>query len=345
MNSGQIILYTTENGEIDIQLQSVGGTVWLSQKDMADLFDKDVRTINEHVRNVYADAECDPASTIRKFRIVQTEGSRDVEREIDFYNLDVILAVGFRVKSPRGVQFRRWANTTLKEYLIKGFVMDDARLKDPKFDYFDELLERIRDIRASEAQFYRKLRDILALSEDYETGTRIVDQFYATIQNKMLYAVTNHTAAELIAARSDASAPNMGLTTWKHGRVRKSDVTVAKNYLGDLEIRELNLIVTMFLDTADLRASRRQTIRLAEWEGILDRFLVSNELPVLHGHGNRSKISAENIAHERYAEFDTSRRDAERARAVQEPDIDVSAALAQVERGARQARPARKLKT
>lgn len=345
MNMGEIILYTTEDGKAVVQLKAVDGSAWLNQKGMAELFDKDVRTINEHIQNIYAEGECEPLPTIRKFRIVQQEGVREVEREVDFYNLEVIFAVGYRVRSPRGTQFRRWANSVLKEYLVKGFVMDDERLKDPQFDYFDELLERIQAIRASEAQFYRKVRDILALSDDYEASTRAALAFYATIQNKMLYAVTTHTAAELIIERSSATAPNMGLTAWKHGRVRKDDVTVAKNYLGDLEIRELNQIVSMFLDTADLRARRRLTIKLAEWEGILDRFLASNELPVLHGAGNRSKMSADAIAHRRYAEFDASRKEAARKLAESEPDIDVSTALGEIEQKTRQTRRTRKPKS
>ncbi|KXV20027.1 2-hydroxyacid dehydrogenase, partial [Acetobacter malorum] len=289
MNNGEIILYSTEDGAATITLEAVNGTVWLSQKGMADLFDRDVTTINQHLKNIFEEGECSPEGTIGKFPIVQIEGERAVSREVECYNLDVILAVGFRVRGNRGTQFRRWANSVLKEYLVKGFVMDDERLKDPQFDYFDELLERIQAIRASEAQFYRKVRDILALSDDYEPSSRASLSFYSTIQNKMLYAVTGHTAAELVIERSNPTAPNMGLTAWKHGRVRKEDVTVAKNYLGDLEIKELNLIVSMFLDTADLRTRRRQTIKQAEWDGILDRFLESNELHVLSGRGSRSK--------------------------------------------------------
>ncbi|MFS8369395.1 RhuM family protein [Acetobacter indonesiensis] len=345
MNNGEIILYSTEDGAATITLKAVNGTVWLSQKGMADLFDRDVTTINQHLKNIFEDGECSPEGTIGKFPIVQMEGERAVSREVECYNLDVILAVGFRVRGNRGTQFRRWANSVLKEYLVKGFVMDDERLKDPQFDHFDELLERIQAIRASEAQFYRKVRDILALSDDYEPSSRASLSFYAAIQNKMLYAVTGHTAAELVIERSNPTAPNMGLTAWKHGRVRKEDVTVAKNYLGDLEIKELNLIVSMFLDTADLRTRRRQTIKLAEWDGILDRFLESNELHVLSGRGSRSKATAETIAHRRYEEFDQARKDAARKLAESEPDIDVSAALGEIEQKTRQARRTRKPKS
>ncbi|WP_215761312.1 RhuM family protein [Acetobacter sp. P1H12_c] len=345
MNNGEIILYSTEDGAATITLKAVNGTVWLSQKGMADLFDRDVTTINQHLKNIFEDGECSPEGTIGKFPIVQMEGERAVSREVECYNLDVILAVGFRVRGNRGTQFRRWANSVLKEYLVKGFVMDDERLKDPQFDHFDELLERIQAIRASEAQFYRKVRDILALSDDYEPSSRASLSFYATIQNKMLYAVTGHTAAELVIERSNPTAPNMGLTAWKHGRVRKEDVTVAKNYLGDLEIKELNLIVSMFLDTADLRTRRRQTIKLAEWDGILDRFLESNELHVLSGRGSRSQATAETIAHRRYEEFDQARKDAARKLAESEPDIDVSAALGEIEQKTRQTRRTRKPKS
>ena len=308
MAEGEIILYNSEDGITSIGLRAVDGTVWLSQRELAELFDKDVRTVNEHIHNIFAEGECDPRATIRKFRIVQTEGERQVEREVDAYNLDVILSVGYRVRSARGTQFRRWATTVLQEYLVKGFVMDDERLKNPGFDYFDELLERIRDIRASEARFYQKVRDILALSPDYDATRTDVQVFYAKIQNKMLYAVTSHTAAELIVSRGDHTAANMGLTAWKGDKVRKGDVGTAKNYLGEKEIRELNLIVTMFLDTADLRASRRQQIMLSEWDGILDGFLANNELPVLRNAGSVTATHAERIAHERYEKFDAARK-------------------------------------
>lgn len=311
--AGELILYTTEDGAAKVQLRAVDGTVWLTQREISELFDKDVRTINEHIQNVFADGESDPAATIRKFRIVQTEGAREVSREVDGYNLDVVLAVGYRVRSERGAQFRQWATTTLREYLVKGFVMNDEKLKDPQWDYFDELLERIREIRASEARFYQKVREILTLSEDYDPKSRAAQDFYAVIQNRMLYAVTGHTASELISTRANADAPNMGLTSFKTGRVRKSDVATGKNYLTEAELRELNLIVTMFLDTADLRARRRQTMRLADWAAVLQGFLEANELPVLTNAGNVSASAAEKLAHARYAEFDAKRKDAERA--------------------------------
>jgi hypothetical protein len=332
MADGEIILYTTDDGATRIQLRTLDGTVWLAQAGIADLFQTTKQNVSLHVRNVLADGELEAGATVKESLTVQTEGGRAVQRAITVYRLEMILAVGYRVRSPRAAQFRRWASTVLQEYLVKGFVMNDERLKDPGFDYFDELLARIRDIRASEARFYQKVRDILALSPDYEAGRTDVQLFYATIQNKMLYAVTARTAAELIVSRADPDAPNMGLATWKGARgVRKGDVTVAKNYLAEPEIKELNLIVTMFLDTAELRASRRQQILLAEWETILDRFLASNELSVLRNAGGISAAEAERIVHERYARFD----DARNAAAAAVDDLGELKKIADVASGAK----------
>ena len=333
MSEGEIILYTTEDGAAEIQLRAVDGTVWLSQAEMAELFQTTKQNISLHLRNILAEGELDAAATVKEFLTVREEGERQVKRSVMFYNLEMILAVGYRVRSPRGVQFRRWATAALKEYLVKGFVMNDERLKDPAWDYFDELLERIRDIRASEARFYQKVRDILALSEDYDPQSSDVQKFYAKIQNKMLYAVTGHTAAELIRERADPEKPNMGLTTWKGAVVRKGDVSTAKNYLGEAEIRELNLIVTMFLDTAELRASRRQTMRLNDWEGVLDSFLRSNELPLLRNAGTVSQARARQIAHARYAEFDTRRKAAQRAEAERTDELEELKRIAKAAEG------------
>jgi hypothetical protein len=320
MSEGELILYTTEDGAARVELRAVDGTVWLTQAHMANLFDTTVPNINKHIKGILSDGEVSRA-TIEDYSIVRTEGGREVRRTVSHYNLEMILSVGYRVRSPRATQFRRWATTALREYLVKGFVMNDERLKDPAWDYFDELLERIRDIRASEARFYQKVRDLLALSEDYDPKSRAAIEFYAKIQNKMLHAVTNHTAAELIAARANSDAPNMGLTAWKGARVRKGDVSTAKNYLGEAEIRDLNLIVTMFLDTAELRARRREAMKLIEWEGVLDTFLQSNELPLLRNAGSISAADAGRIAHQRYAEFDAKRKEAERIAADQADDI------------------------
>jgi len=309
MSSGELILYTSPDGAARIQLRAVEGTVWLTQAQMADLFQTTPQAITQLIASIYEDAELVEEATCKDFLQVRDEGSRRVQRNLKHYNLDMILAVGYRVRSERGVEFRRWATTTLKEYLIKGFALDDNRLKDPTWDYFDELLERIREIRASEARFYQKVREILSLSEDYDPQSKAAHAFYATIQNKMLHAVTGKTAAELITSRANSSLPNMGLTAWKGSRVRKSDVTTAKNYLKQEEISELNLIVTMFLDTADLRARRRQTMRLSDWEGILEGFLQMNDLPLLANAGSVSATQAERIAHERYEAFDTKRKE------------------------------------
>ena len=339
MSEGEFVLYNTEDGRSQVQLRAVDGTVWLTQAQMADLFATTPQAITQLIRTIYEDEELAEEATCKEFLQVRSEGARQVSRNLKHYSLDIILAVGYRVRSERGTQFRRWANTVLKEYMVKGFVMDDERLKDPAWDYFDELLERIRDIRASEARFYQKVRDILALSEDYDPKSRKVTTFYATIQNKMLYAVSGHTAAELIDARSDADAPNMGLTTWKgadrNRPVRKGDVATAKNYLGELEIKELNLIVETFLNTAELRASRRQTMRLAEWDTVLDTFLDSNELPKLRDAGSVSKKRAEQIAHERYAEFDSKRKEAKRREVEEAGDLKELERIAKASKGRR----------
>ena len=330
MSEGDLILYSTEDGAATIGLRAVGGTVWLTQLEMAELFDTTKQNVSLHLNNILAEGELVAESVVKESLTTAADGK---SYRTKVYNLDAILSVGYRVRSPRGTQFRRWATTVLREYLIKGFVMDDARLKDSAYDYFDELLERIRDIRASEARFYQKIRDILALSEDYDPKSGAAQEFYATIQNKMLFAVAGGTAAELIKSRANPDAPNMGLTTWKGAVVRKGDVTTAKNYLGEAEIKELNLIVTMFLDTAELRASRRQTMRLAEWEGVLDTFITSNELPLLRNAGSISAKKAEQIAHARYAEFEGKRREAERLAAQQTDDLAELERIAKASKG------------
>ena len=334
-NRGELILYSTEDGLARIQLRAVDGTVWMTQANMAELFQTSPQAITQLIRTIYRDGELNQRATCKESLQVRTEGSRQVRRRLKIYSLDAILAVGYRVRSPRGIQFRRWATTVLREYLVKGFAMNDERLKDPDLDYFDELLERIRDIRASEARFYRKVRDILALSEDYDVDRSGTMDFFAKIQNKMLHAVTGHAAAELITARSDQDAPNMGLTTWKARRVRKGDVTTGKNYLEEGEIRELNLIVTMFLDTAELRVRRRQLISLATWDRILDRFLAGNELPILNDAGGISPTRAKEIAHQRYDALDAKRREAERAEVAEMDDITELNRIAAVSEGLR----------
>ncbi|MXZ83808.1 MAG: virulence RhuM family protein [Synechococcus sp. SB0666_bin_14] len=321
MAEGELVLYNTEDGAATIGLRAVDGTVWLTQREMAELFNKDVRTVNGHIRNIFSEGECDPQATIRKYRIVQTEGNRQVERDLDTYNLDVILSVGYRVHSPRGVQFRRWATTVLRDYLVKGFAMDDARLKQAeRWDYFDEWLARIRDIRASEKRFYQKVRDLYATAVDYDKTSPHAQEFFKKVQNKMLWAVTGKTAAELIEDRSDPAAPNMGLTSWKGSIVRKGDVGTAKNYLKAEEVEELNRIVVMYLDYAEDQAQRRRPVTMAEWGDKLDAFLSFNDRDVLTHAGHLQMTVAKQLAAERFQAFDAHRRAAE-ALAADEADV------------------------
>ena len=308
--SSEIVFYQTEDGRSRIQVRLDGGTVWLTQRLLAELYQKDVRTINEHIQNIFEEGELDPGPTIRKFRIVQVEGKREVARLVDYYNLDVILAVGYRVRSHRGTQFRRWATERLREYVVKGFVLDDERLKEGRTlgaDYFDELLERIREIRASEKRFYQKIRDLYALSIDYDPETAETKEFFQIVQNKLHWAVTGRTAAEIIAERADAEKPNMGLTTWKGAKVRRADVTVAKNYLQEGEIRQLNRIVTMYLDYAEEQAERRHPLYMRDWRAKLDAFLAFNERDILKDAGRVSTEVAQKLALDEYEKFQTRR--------------------------------------
>ena len=288
---GELLVYQGQGLTEPVQVRLEGETVWLSQKLMAELYGVSTPTINEHISNIYDDEELLPEATIRKFRIVQMEGSREVGRLIDHYNLEMIIAVGFRVRSRRGSQFRKWANERISEYLVKGFTMDDERLKGNTgiVDYFDELLARIREIRASEARVYLMIKNIFALASDYQEGEKQTQLFFATMQNKMHYAATGLTAAEIIKKRADAELPNMGLTSWKGSRVLKTDIGTAKNYLDNNEIDTLNRITVMFLDQAEFRAQRRQTIQMADWENFLDKFLNDVELPVLENFGSISR--------------------------------------------------------
>ena len=311
----EILLYQTEDGRVKIDVRLEDETIWLSQKLMADLFQKDVRTINEHIKNILAEGEQVPEATIRKFRIVQIEGKREVARPVDFYNLDMILAVGYRVKSQRGTQFRIWATERLKEYIVKGFTMDDERLKNPPVpgslvpDYFDEMLARIRDIRASERRMYLRVREIFAMAVDYDPSWSETTKFFSVIQNKLHFAATGMTAAELIHSRADARLPNMGLTSWQKGEVRKTDVTVAKNYLRENEIEELNRIVVMWLDYAEDQALRRKQVFIKDWGTRLDDFLVFNERRVLDHAGSVSKDEVETHVKQEYDRFAERRRE------------------------------------
>jgi len=310
--ASELILYQTEDQRTRVELRLAGGTVWLSQAQMAEVFQTSVANINIHLASIYDDGELDPTATIKDFLIVRTEGAREVRRDVKHYALEAILAVGYRVKSRRGTQFRQWATTRLSEYLVKGFTLDDERLRNPPGpgtpDYFDELLERIRDIRASERRMYLRVRDILALANDYEPSAAETKRLFQTVQNKLHFSVTGHTAAELIAQRADHSAPNMGLSTWKGDVVRKGDVVIAKNYLRNGEIDELNRIVVMFLDFAEDQARRRRQTFMQDWATKLDEFLRFNERRVLDNPGSISHDAAERLAREEYARFEERRR-------------------------------------
>jgi hypothetical protein len=325
-----VVFYQTEEGTARIQVRLHDGTVWLSQRMMAELYQVAVQTINEHILNIYNDRELFPEATIRKFRIVQTEGNRQIERLLDFYNLDIILAVGYRVRSNRGAQFRRWATERLREFLVKGFVLDDERLKEGRStgaDYFDELLERVRDIRASEKRFYQKVRDIYALSIDYDPKTESAKEFFQIMQNKIHWATTGHTAAELIAERADSSKPNMGLTSWKGAKVRQADIFVAKNYLLHEEIGELNRLVTMWLDYAEDQANRKRPIYMSDWRERMDNFLQFNQRAILEHSGHISKEEARQRAQEQYEIFSQRQIEDEDALAEQEFEQDVKKLL------------------
>ncbi|MFH7379881.1 virulence RhuM family protein [Klebsiella aerogenes] len=312
--AGEFLLFQSDDGRVRVECRFEAETLWLSQSSMAELYGKDVRTINEHLVNIFAEGELAQNSTIRKFRIVRLEGKRHVAREIDHYNLEGVLAVGYRVRSTRGTQFRQWATQTLQEYLIKGFVMDDERLKNPPVgssvvpDYFGEMLERIRDIRASERRVYLRVREIFALAADYQPSLKETTRFFQTIQNKLHFACTGKTAAEIIHQRADATLPHMGLTSFKGDEVRKGDVTVAKNYLNQNEVDELNRVVNMWLDFAEDQARRRRQVFLRDWQEKLDQFLQFNDRDVLQGAGSISKKVADDKAQAEYECFAEQRR-------------------------------------
>lgn len=306
---GDFIVYQTVDGRTRVELRPVDGTVWMTQAQMAALFDTSSQSVSRHIKNIYTEQELETDPTIKEFVQVRSEGERQVERAIRYYSLDVVLAVGYRVRSPRGAQFRRWASTILREFLIKGFAIDDERLKDPGgLDYFDELLERIRDIRTSEKRFYQKVRDIFSTAVDYDSGAAVAKTFFATVQNKMTYSVTGETAAELIIRRADPDSPNMGLTAWSGGRVRKGDVVIAKNYLSHEEVQELNRISSALLDLAEDRAKRRRQTTMADWVQFVDDYLTFTGRDVLENAGSVSRKSMETEVGLRYDSFDDARR-------------------------------------
>jgi len=316
-----LILYTTEDGESQIQLRAKDETVWLSQREMSELFDVSQDNVGLHLKNIYADAELIHEATAEESSVVQTEGNREVTRPLTLYNLDAILAVGYRVRSARGVQFRRWASTVLKEYLLKGFAMDDERLKNPdgRPDHFDEMLERIRDIRASEKRFYQKVRDLFALSSDYDTTDRSTQQFFATVQNLLIYAVTQKTAAELVTDRARPADPHFGLLTWKGNTVRKQDILIAKNYLIEDEIDTLNRLVVIFLETAELRAKTRKETQMRFWKVNVEQIITSNGFPLLDNAGSISHQQMEQSTSKLYLVFDKGRK-ANEAREADQAD-------------------------
>lgn len=318
MSEGEVILYSTEDGAATIGLRAVGGTVWLTQLEMAELFDTSKQNISLHINNILTEGELVEDSVVKESLTTAADGKA---YRTKVYNLDAILAVGYRVRSVRGTQFRRWATTVLREYLVKGFAMDDARLKQAEqWDYFDEWLARIRDIRASEKRFYHKVRDLYTTAIDYDKNSEQAQAFFKKVQNKMLWAVTGKTAAELIESRSTPDAPNMGLMSWKGSVVRKADVGTAKNYLQAEEVDELNRIVVMYLDYAEDQARRRQAVSMEGWSDKLDAFLSFNERDVLTHAGKLRMDVAQKLAVERFEVFDAHRRAAD-AIAADEDDI------------------------
>ncbi|MDD4735630.1 MAG: virulence RhuM family protein [Kiritimatiellae bacterium] len=308
-NFGGLIVYRTEDGTSEVLLKAMDGSAWLSQVDMAELFDTTKQNISLHVKNILEEGEWPETAVVKEYLTTADDGKRYRTKH---YNLCMILAVGYRVRSPRGTQFRQWATAHLAEYLQKGFIMDDARLKNPSgWDYFDELLARIREIRASEKRFYQKVRDLFALSSDYRPDDHDAQLFFAETQNKLLFAVTGKTAAEIVVSRADPDAPNMALTNWSGSRVRKNDVVVAKNYLNADEVDTLNRLVVIFLEQAELRVKERKQLMLDYWRQNVDRLLEYNEKAILGHAGTVSHEEMQHIAHNRYEQFDENRRLAE----------------------------------
>ena len=303
--NNQIIIYNTEDGETKVEVKVENETVWLSQKQMAELFDKDVRTVNEHINNVFSEGELAKNSTIRKFRIVQQEGNRSISRDIEYYNLDVIISIGYRVKSLRGTQFRIWATQKLRDYIIKGFAMDDERLAEGRVakTYFEEWEERIRKIRTSEANFYQKVRDVFATSADYNPRTDYAKQFFAMVQNKFHFAITGLTAAEIVSSRVDNQKENLGLTNWKGEIITREQAQIAKNYLQELELKRLNLLVEQFLSFAELQSVEQRVMYMKDWIKKLDGFLILNDKEILQNAGNVSHLEMEKKVREQLKKY------------------------------------------
>jgi len=321
-----LIIYHTADGQAAVSLYARDGNIWMNQTQLAELFATSVPNISTHISNILKEKELDRNSVIKDYLTTAADGK---DYSVTFYALDMILAIGFRVRSPRGTEFRKWANTHLKQYLIKGFVMDDERLKNPdgRADYFDELLERIREIRTSELRFYQKVRDLLALSSDYDASDKATQMFFAETQNKLLYAVTQHTAAEIIVQRADANAPNMNLQSFKGSVVRKGDT--AKNYLNADEVDSLNRLTVIFLETAELRVKERKDLTLPYWRDNVDKLLTFNDKPVLSSAGRISHAQMENQVNAQYAQFD-ARRKTEQALAADAQELEELNAVAKI---------------
>lgn len=299
----ELIIYETPNGKLDIQLDLENETIWLDREKIAQLYNIHRSGVSRHIQNIFEDGEVDEKSNVQKMHIANSD------KPVEYFSLDIILAVGYRTNSAIAIKFRRWATQTLKEYIIKGFVLNTERLKNPGgWDYFDELLEKIREIRASEKRFYQKVRDLFALSVDYKDDIKASNDFFAEVQNKLLHAVTNNTAAEIIVNRADATKSNMNLTNWSGSRIRKQDVIIAKNYLQQNEIKELDRLVSMFLDYAENQAQRRRQLSMSDWKEKVDGFLNFNDYEILKGKGTISRKQANEIAEKRYLEFDETRK-------------------------------------
>jgi hypothetical protein len=307
-NQSQVVIYQTENGDTKLEVRLEHETVWLSQKQLAELFQTSIPNINIHLKNIFEEKELVELSTIKDFLIVQNEGGREVKRNQKFYNLDVIISVGYRIKSHVATRFRQWATLRIREYIVKGFVLDDERLKNPDlpFDYFDELLRRIQDIRTSERRFYQKITDIYATSVDYDPTLDVSINFFRTVQNKMHWAITGMTAAEIIANRADNTKTNMGLTNWRGTKVRKQDIGIAKNYLNEQELLALNNLVEQYLVFAEGQAMRRIPMHMADWINKLDGFLQLNDRDVLVHAGKISHDLALEIANAEYEKYNAS---------------------------------------
>ena len=335
--SGEIILFQSEDGKVRVECRFESDTLWLSQAMLTDLYGKAKATISEHISNIFADGEVDQNSVVRNFRTTAADGK---SYEVQYYSLPLILAVGYRVRSPQGTQFRRWATATLEEFLVKGFVMDDERLKNPPVgqsvvpDYFDEMLERIRDIRASERRVYLRVKDIFGMAVDYSPTDKETNRFFQVIQNKLHHASTGMTAAELISQRVDANKPNVGLTSFKGDEVRKADVTIAKNYLNEEEIKSLNRIVNMWLDFAEDQALRRKQVFLSDWQAKLDDFLRLNDRSVLADAGTVKKKDADESAKTAYDQYAKAQRQLKEADGAQ-ANIEALRAMLEQQKGSK----------